>query len=55
MVFAIEPMFTLGTDDVVLRGDGWTYVTADGSRCAQIEHTVAITEDGPRILTEYVP
>jgi len=52
MVFAIEPMFTLGTDKVVLRGDGWTVVTSDGSRAAQIEHTVAITKDGPFILTK---
>ena len=52
MVIAIEPMFTLGGDEVVLRGDGWTYVTSDGSRAAQIEHTVAITEDGPLILTQ---
>lgn len=52
MVIAIEPMFTLGTDDVALRSDGWTYVTTDGSRAAQIEHTIAITEEGPLILTE---
>jgi len=52
MVIAIEPMFTLGTDDVVERDDGWTVVTVDGSRAAQVEHTVAITEDGPLILTE---
>ena len=52
MTFAIEPMFTLGTDDASLRNDGWTVVTADGSRSAQIEHTVAITENGPLILTK---
>ncbi|MCL2525602.1 MAG: type I methionyl aminopeptidase [Coriobacteriia bacterium] len=52
MVLALEPMFTLGTDDVVTRNDGWTVVTTDGSRAAQIEHTVAVTEDGPLILTQ---
>ena len=51
-VIAIEPMFTLGTDDVVTRDDGWTVVTTDGSRAAQVEHTVAVTKDGPLILTE---
>jgi len=51
MVFALEPMFTLGTDKVIKRSDGWTMVTHDGSRAAHIEHTVAITEDGPLILT----
>ena len=53
MVFAIEPMFTLGGDRVVERDDKWTIVTSDGSRSAQIEHTVAVTEDGPRILTKF--
>ena len=52
MVFAIEPMFTLGTDRIIKRSDGWTIVTRDGSRAAHIEHTVAITEDGPLILTQ---
>jgi len=51
MVFAIEPMFTLGSDDVAMRNDNWTVVTSDGSRAAQVEHTVAVTEDGPLILT----
>ena len=51
MVFALEPMFNLGGDGVRLLGDGWTVVTVDGSRSAQIEHTVAVTEDGPLILT----
>ncbi|MDR1776105.1 MAG: type I methionyl aminopeptidase [Actinomycetes bacterium] len=51
MVFAIEPMFTLGGDAVRVRGDEWTVITADGSRAAHIEHTVAITDDGPLILT----
>lgn len=51
MVIAIEPMLNLGGDAVRVLGDGWTVVTADRSRSAQIEHTVAITESGPRILT----
>ncbi|MDR1413029.1 MAG: type I methionyl aminopeptidase [Actinomycetes bacterium] len=51
MVFAIEPMLTLGGERVMRRRDGWTVVTADGSRAAHIEHTVAITADGPDILT----
>jgi methionyl aminopeptidase len=51
MVFAIEPMFTLGTYQVKRRMDGWTVVTRDGSRAAHVEHSIAITEDGPVILT----
>ncbi|MFG2981639.1 type I methionyl aminopeptidase [Streptomyces sp. NPDC048258] len=52
MVLAIEPMLTAGgTDDYTCDGDGWTLRTADGSRAAHAEHTVAITSDGPRILT----
>ncbi|MEB3034461.1 type I methionyl aminopeptidase [[Mycobacterium] nativiensis] len=50
-VLAIEPMLTLGTDQTVILEDEWTVVTADGSRAAHWEHTVAVTEDGPRILT----
>lgn len=51
MVIAIEPMFTLGTGLTRVLRDGWTVVTTDGSRAAQIEHTVAVTIDGPLILT----
>ena len=51
MVFAIEPMFMLGGERVKVRPDGWCVVTADGSRAAQIEHTIAVTADGPMILT----
>lgn len=40
-----------GSDDYVVDADGWTLRSADGSRAAHVEHTVAITEDGPRILT----
>ncbi|MFE2147843.1 type I methionyl aminopeptidase [Streptomyces sp. NPDC059456] len=52
MVLAIEPMLVAGgTDDYRCDGDGWTLRTVDGSRAAHAEHTVAITADGPRILT----
>src|SRR6188472_1817660 len=50
-VLAIEPMLTLGTSSTVVLADDWTVVTADGSRAAHWEHTVAVTDDGPRILT----
>jgi len=51
MVIAIEPMLTLGTDKIILDSDGYTYRTADGSRSAHSEHTIAITNDDPLILT----
>ena len=51
MVIAIEPMVNAGRPDVRLLGDGWTVVTADASLSAHVEHTVAITADGPRVLT----
>lgn len=52
MVLAIEPMVLAGgKDDWWTAGDGWTMRTNDGSRAAHAEHTVAITDDGPRILT----
>ncbi|MFD7556050.1 type I methionyl aminopeptidase [Streptomyces sp. NPDC059533] len=52
MVLAIEPMLIAGgTDDYACDADGWTLRTVDGSRAAHAEHTVAITADGPRILT----
>jgi methionyl aminopeptidase len=52
LVFAIEPMFVLGgRDDYRYGEDGWTLYTTDGSRAAHVEHTVAVTDDGPRILT----
>ena len=50
-VLAIEPMLTLGTTKTNVLADEWTVVTADGSRAAHWEHTVAATENGPRILT----
>jgi methionyl aminopeptidase len=51
VVLAIEPMVTAGRPATRTLDDGWTVVTADGSRAAHFEHTVAITEDGPEILT----
>ena len=51
MTFAIEPMITAGGDAVVVGEDGWSISTADGSLSAHFEHTVAITGDGPLILT----
>jgi methionyl aminopeptidase len=50
-VFAVEPMVSAGSDDTVVLADGWTVVTTDGARAAHWEHTVAVTEDGPEILT----
>ncbi len=51
MVLAIEPMINLGTYQVKTLPDGWTIVTADGKASAHYEHTIAITDDGPDILT----
>lgn len=50
-VFTIEPMINLGTHEWTLLDDGWTIVTNDGSLSAQFEHTIAVTENGPEILT----
>jgi methionyl aminopeptidase len=50
-VLAIEPMVTVGRATTRLLDDGWTVVTADGSRAAHFEHTVAVTDGGPEILT----
>lgn len=52
MTLAIEPMLTLGTDKTRELDDGWTVVTADGALSAHFEHTVAITDDEPLILTQ---
>ena len=52
MVLAIEPMVNLGDRGVEILGDGWTAVTADRGLSSHFEHTVAITEDGPEILTK---
>jgi methionyl aminopeptidase len=48
---AIEPMFTLGSGDVRVDDDGWTVKTSDGAIAAHFEHTIAVTADGPEILT----
>lgn len=54
MVIAIEPMVNVGTPDVKILNDGWTAVTSDGKLSAHFEHTVAITSNGPEILTERI-
>jgi methionyl aminopeptidase len=50
-VFAVEPMVNAGTHEVRVLEDLWTVVTADGRRSAHFEHTVAVTEEGPQVLT----
>ena len=52
MVMAIEPMVNVGRPDVKVLNDGWTAVTVDGTLSAHFEHTVAVTEDGPLVLTQ---
>jgi len=51
LVFAIEPWLMLGTDRIYTDADGWTLRSLDGSRAAHVEHTIAVTDDGPLILT----
>ncbi len=51
LVFAIEPMINIGDYDVKELSDGWTFVTVDGKPSAHFEHTIAVTQDGPLILT----
>jgi len=51
LVIAIEPWFLHTTDEIYTDADGWTLRSADGSRGAHMEHTVAVTEDGPLVLT----
>jgi methionyl aminopeptidase len=51
LTIAIEPMVNVGTAKTIVLPDQWTIVTADGSRSAHFEHTVAVTEHGPRVLT----
>jgi methionyl aminopeptidase len=51
MALAVEPMLTAGDPETRELDDGWTVVTADGRRAAHWEHTVAVTDDGPRVLT----
>lgn len=52
MVLAIEPMFSEGKGDIVLGSDHWTYSMRDGSRAAHFEHTILVTKNGPKILTQ---
>ena len=51
MTFTIEPMLNLGTHEWVMWDDGWTVVTRDVRRSAHFEHTIAVTEHGPEVLT----
>ncbi len=51
MTIAIEPMITAGGPEVYVHDDEWSISTADGSLAAHFEHTVAITAEGPRVLT----
>jgi methionyl aminopeptidase len=50
-VFAVEPMINMGTHQTKTLADGWTVVTLDGKPSAHVEHTIAITEEGPEVLT----
>ena len=52
MAIAIEPMVSMGSGNVKIKDDGWTAVTVDGSWAAHFEHTIALLEEGPRVLTE---
>ena len=54
LVIAIEPWLMAGTDRIYQDADGWTLRSADGSRAAHVEHTIAVTTDGPVILTRRV-
>ena len=51
MTLAIEPMVNAGSHDVYIKPDGWTVMTADGRLSAYYEHTIAVTAEGPRVLT----
>ncbi len=52
MVIAIEPMVNVGRPDIKILNDGWTAVTVDGTLSAHFEHTVAVTDEGPVVLTQ---
>ena len=52
MCIAIEPMINLGGKEIYTAKDGWTILTADGKASAHFEHTIAIMEDGPKILSK---
>jgi methionyl aminopeptidase len=51
LVIAVEPMVNMGTKEVRCQPDHWTQVTADGAPSAHFEHTIALTESGPEVLT----
>jgi methionyl aminopeptidase len=51
MVLAIEPMINVGVFEIIILEDDWTVVTQDGKPSGHFEHTVAITENGPKVLT----
>lgn len=51
LVVAVEPMITIGSPETAVLDDGWTVVTVDGSRAAHFEHTIAVTDHGPEVLT----
>jgi methionyl aminopeptidase len=51
MVLAIEPMINAGGSEIIIRENGWTAATKDGKLSAHFEHTVALTEKGPEILS----
>jgi methionyl aminopeptidase len=51
LTVALEPMVNVGTWRTKVLADGWVVVTADGKRCAHFEHTIAVTEGEPEILT----
>jgi methionyl aminopeptidase len=51
MILAIEPMVNMGRPEVTLKADGWTAMTRDGGLSAHFEHSVAITEHGPEVLS----
>jgi len=55
MAFAVEPLLVLGRPDTRLLDDGWTVISEDGTWSAHFEHTVAVTPDGPRVLTSQEP
>ena len=54
LVIAVEPMLNVGTDRVEILDDGWTVVTKDKKLSAHFEDTIALTDDGPRVLTRLV-
>jgi methionyl aminopeptidase len=49
--FAVEPMVNLASPETQLNDDGWTVITADGQLSAHFEHSIAVTDDGPEVLT----